>query len=151
MVRARRREKRLKEEENEKKKISYAKKNFNLKCWRLVGNKGHKGGEKGVEKTEVINRTSRNSNRKSPKSQTKIHKKWREILFVPARDFFNSRTKTKFFSDHVLQPQIHRIFQTKMDMTELSTKSEDIIIRGDRLTSEKRVFYSNPKKAVSTT
>ncbi|WP_394358606.1 DUF1661 domain-containing protein [Porphyromonas gulae] len=86
-----------------------------------------------------------------PKSQTKIHQKWREILFGPARDFFNSRTKTKIFSDHVLQPQIHRIFQTKMEMTELSTKSEDIIIRGDRLTSEKRVFYSNPKKAVSTT
>ena len=46
------------------------------------------------------------------KSQTKISKKWRENLFVPARDFFNSRAKTKIFSDHVLQPEIHRIFQT---------------------------------------
>uniref|UniRef100_UPI003FA119BA DUF1661 domain-containing protein n=1 Tax=Porphyromonas gingivalis TaxID=837 RepID=UPI003FA119BA len=39
-------------------------------------------------------------------------KKWRENLFVPARDFFNSRAKTKIFSDHVLQPETHRIFQT---------------------------------------
>ncbi|ALA92935.1 Protein of unknown function (DUF1661) [Porphyromonas gingivalis AJW4] len=37
------------------------------------------------------------------KSQTKISKKWRENLFVPARDFFNSRTKIKIFSDHVFQ------------------------------------------------
>ena len=104
------------------------------------GIKGTPGERRVSKKTEVINRTSRKSSRKSPKSQTKIYQKWREILFGPARYFFNSRTKTKFFSDHVLQPQIHRIFQTKMDMTELSTKSEDIIIRGDRLTSEKRVF-----------
>ncbi|WP_369684632.1 DUF1661 domain-containing protein [Porphyromonas gulae] len=67
-------------------------------------------------------------------------KKWREKFFVPARDFFNSRAKTKTFSDLVLQTEINRIFQTKKEMTELSTKSEDIIIRGDRLTSEKRVF-----------
>ncbi|WP_394358534.1 DUF1661 domain-containing protein [Porphyromonas gulae] len=40
------------------------------------------------------------------------------MLFGPARDFFNSRAKTKFFSDHLLQPEIHRIFQTKMEMTE---------------------------------
>ncbi|OWR76319.1 hypothetical protein SJDPG11_09000 [Porphyromonas gingivalis SJD11] len=84
----------------------------------MVGNKGYKGGEKGVEKTEVINRTSRNSNRKSSKSQTKIPQKWRENLFVLRRDFFNSRAKTKFFSDLVLQPEIHRIFQTGKEMTE---------------------------------
>ncbi|WP_244263773.1 DUF1661 domain-containing protein [Porphyromonas gulae] len=104
------------------------------------GIKGTPGERRVSKKTEVINRTSRKSSRKSPKSQTKIHQKWRENIFGPVRDFFNSRTKTKLFSDHVLQPQIHRIFQTKMEMTELSTKSEDIIIRGDRLTSEKRVF-----------
>lgn len=45
------------------------------------------------------------------KSQTKIPKKWRENLFVPARDFFNSRTKIKIFSDHVFRTEIHRIFQ----------------------------------------
>ena len=49
-VRARKREKGLKEEENEKKKIFSAKRLFSRKCWRLVGNKGHTGGEKGVEK-----------------------------------------------------------------------------------------------------
>ncbi|OWR81939.1 hypothetical protein SJDPG12_07660 [Porphyromonas gingivalis SJD12] len=69
-------------------------------------------GREGCQKNRGTNRTSRNSNRKSPKSQTKIPKKWRENLFVPARDFFNSRAKTKIFSDHVLQPEIHRIFQT---------------------------------------
>lgn len=82
------------------------------------GIKGTPGERRVSKKTEVINRTSRKSSRKSPKSQTKIHQKWRENIFGPVRDFFNSRTKTKFFSDHVLQPQIHRIFQTKMEMTE---------------------------------
>ncbi|KKC50597.1 hypothetical protein HR10_08465 [Porphyromonas gulae] len=97
MVRARKREKRLKEEENEKKKISYAKKFFNLKCWRLVGNKGHKGGEKGVEKTEVINRTSRNSNRKSPKSQTKIQKNGARF-FSFRREIFSTPEPKQNFS-----------------------------------------------------
>ncbi|WP_155243347.1 DUF1661 domain-containing protein, partial [Porphyromonas gingivalis] len=62
--------------------------------------------------------TSRNSNRKSPKSQTKIPKKWRENLFVPARDFFNSRTKTKIFSDHVFQNRNTPNFSDRKGKTE---------------------------------
>ncbi|WP_394798085.1 DUF1661 domain-containing protein [Porphyromonas gingivalis] len=36
--------------------------------------------------------------------------------------FFNSRAKTKIFSDHVLQPEIHRIFQTGKERQNLWEK-----------------------------
>ncbi|KGN91081.1 hypothetical protein [Porphyromonas gulae] len=110
MVRARKREKGLKEEENEKKKIFSAKRLFSRKCWRLVRNKGYKGKRRVSKKTEapIAQAEIRTENRpnlkpKSPKNGARIFSFRREIFSTPApkqkysQTTFYSPKYTEFF------------------------------------------------------
>ena len=113
-VRARKREKGLKEEENEKKKIFSAKRLFSRKCWRLVGNKGHTGGEKGVEKKQrlsIAQAENRAVNR--PNLKPKSTKNGARIFSVRCEIFSTPAPKQNFSQTTFYSPKYTEFFKPK--------------------------------------